>query len=146
MQNMETIMAPATTLDPKTHDPNYIHLPSTLVNVAALEWQPTKHPGIDFKVLLDDPKSGLLTTLFRWAPGAVLPLHEHTGIEQTYVLEGSFEDEEGEVTAGNFVSRPAGSRHIARSAKGALMLAIFTSRNIFFGPNGEKEVFATGKQ
>src|SRR5262245_48789763 len=112
-------------VDPKIHDPKYVHLPSTLVDVSALEWKPTKFPGIDIKVLMDDPASGLLTALFRWAPGSVLPLHEHTGIEQTFVLEGSFEDDDGEVTAGNYVSRPAGSRHVARSPKGSVVLSIF---------------------
>ena len=30
------------------------------------------------------------------APGAVVPLHEHTAFEQTYVLEGRLTDHEGE--------------------------------------------------
>ena len=68
-------------------------------------------PGIETKVLMEDRKTGLLTALFRCRPGAELPLHEHVEIEQTYVLEGSILDDEGEVTAGNFVWRPAGNRH-----------------------------------
>lgn len=135
-----------TLLDPKTHDPAYVHLPSTIVDPARVDWQPTKYAGIDFKVLLDDPASGMLTALFRWQPGSVLPLHEHTGVEQTYVLEGSFEDDDGVVFAGQYVSRPSGSRHVARSPKGALMLSIFQSRNIFFGANGEKEEFDAAKK
>jgi anti-sigma factor ChrR (cupin superfamily) len=35
------------------------------------------------------------TILFRMAPGAEVPLHEHTDIEQTYVMEGYLEDAEG---------------------------------------------------
>lgn len=101
------------------------------VEVAALPWTPTRYPGIDIKVLLEDPQSGLLTALFRWAPGARLPLHEHVEIEQTYVLEGALEDDEGEATAGNFVWRPAGSVHEARSPKGALVLAFFLRPNRF---------------
>jgi anti-sigma factor ChrR (cupin superfamily) len=116
-------------------------LASTVVEVASMSWTPTKFPGIDIKVLLEDKSTGLLTALFRWAPGAVLPDHEHTRIEQTFVLEGAFEDDEGEVTAGNYVSRPAGSRHVARSPKGAVMLAFFLQPNVFFGPNGERETF-----
>ena len=80
---------------------------------------------------MEDKASGLLTALFRWAPGSRLPLHEHVEIEQTYVLEGSIEDDEGEVTAGNFVWRPAGSRHEARSRNGALILAFFLRPNRF---------------
>ena len=47
-----------------------------------------------------------------------LPDHEHVLIEQTYVLEGSLVDKAGPdaglwVGPGEFVWRPAGSRHEA---------------------------------
>jgi anti-sigma factor ChrR (cupin superfamily) len=106
-------------------------LASRYVEVEALPWQPTRWPGIDMKVLVEDPGTGLLTALFRWAPGAELPIHEHVRLEQTYVLEGSLSDEEGEAKAGDFVWRPAGSRHVARSANGALVLSIFLAPNRF---------------
>jgi anti-sigma factor ChrR (cupin superfamily) len=105
-------------------------LASRYIDVHALPWEPTKYPGIDIKVLLKDP-SGLMTALFRWAPGSELPFHEHVEIEQTYVLEGSLEDHEGSVTAGNYVWRPAGSRHVARAPNGALLLGIFLKPNRF---------------
>jgi anti-sigma factor ChrR (cupin superfamily) len=104
---------------------------SRYVDVESLPWAPTKYPGVEVKVLLEDRETGLLTALFRWQPGAVLPLHEHAEIEQTYVLEGSLADDEGEVTAGNFVWRPAGSRHVARSPAGALILGVFLKPNRF---------------
>jgi anti-sigma factor ChrR (cupin superfamily) len=111
-------------------------LASHYVDVASLPWMASKYPGIEIKVLMEDKESGLLTALFRWAPGSRLPLHEHVEIEQTYVLEGSLEDDEGEVTAGNFVWRPAGSRHEARSRNGALILAFFLRPNRFLEPHG----------
>lgn len=107
-------------------------LASRYVDVASLPWTPTKYPGVEIKVLMEDKGSGLLTALFRWQPGSKLPLHEHVEIEQTYVLEGSFEDDEGEARAGDFVWRPAGSRHEARSPNGALVLAFFLRPNRFF--------------
>ena len=106
-------------------------LASRYVDVDDLPWKPTPCPGIDMKVLVEDPASGLLTALFRWQPGAELSLHEHVEIEQTFVLEGSLEDEEGEVTAGNYVWRPKGNRHTARSPNGALVLSMFLKPNIF---------------
>ncbi len=75
-------------------------LASRYVDVESLPWKPTPSEGIDMKVLLEDKETGLLTALFRWQPGAHLALHEHVEIEQTYVLEGSIEDAEGVVTAG----------------------------------------------
>lgn len=106
-------------------------LASRYVDVDALPWQPTDYPGVDIKVLMKDEDSGLLTALFLWAPGSELPLHEHVEIEQTYVLEGSLEDDEGVATAGQFVWCPANSRHIARAPNGALVLAFFLKPNRF---------------
>ena len=98
-----------------------------------LPWKPTPVPGVDMKVLVEDKTTGLLTALFRWAPGTELPMHEHVEIEQSWVLDGEFEDDEGVYTAGNFVWRPAGHRHIARSPKGALVLCFFQKPNRFVG-------------
>src|SRR5690606_28286156 len=85
---------------------------SRYVDVQSIAWKPTPTPGIEMKVLMQDDASGLLTALFRWEPGTQLPLHEHVEIEQTYVLQGSIVDEEGEVREGNYVWRPKGNRHL----------------------------------
>jgi anti-sigma factor ChrR (cupin superfamily) len=106
-------------------------LASRYVEVESLPWKPTPCSGIDMKILLEDTESGLLTALFRWQPGAELALHEHVEVEQTFVLEGSLVDDEGEVRAGNYVLRPKGNRHIARSPNGALVLSMFLKPNIF---------------
>jgi len=106
-------------------------LASRYVDVEQLAWKPTPTPGIDMKILLDVPETGLLTALFRWQPGTELPLHEHVEIEQTYVLTGSIVDDEGEVLEGNYVWRPKGNRHIARSPNGALVLSFFLKPNKF---------------
>ena len=114
---------------------------SRYVDVASIPWKPTPTPGIDMKVLMQDEASGLLTALFRWAPGTQLPLHEHVEIEQTYVLKGSIVDEEGEVREGGYVWRPKGNRHLARSPKGALVLSFFLKPNKFLeGEHAGKEL------
>jgi anti-sigma factor ChrR (cupin superfamily) len=104
---------------------------SRYVDVAALPWKPTPFPGVEIKVLMEDPDSGLQTTLVRMAPGAELPMHEHTDLEQTWVLEGRLVDHEGEVAAGNYVWRPKGSRHTARAPEGCLVLGFFLRPNRF---------------
>jgi anti-sigma factor ChrR (cupin superfamily) len=110
-------------------------LASRYVDVEALPWKPTGYDGIDMKVLLEDEDLGLLTALFRWQPGSTLPLHEHVRIEQTWVLEGSIVDGEGEATVGNFSWRPEGNQHRAHSPNGALVLCFFLSPNKFLeGP------------
>src|SRR3712207_1255465 len=76
--------------------------PSVFLDVPTMPWEETKFPGIRMKMLYNDPASGMCTMLLKMQPGAVVPLHEHTAIEQTYVLEGRFVDEEGECTPGQF--------------------------------------------
>jgi anti-sigma factor ChrR (cupin superfamily) len=105
--------------------------PSCYVDVAGMPWETSKFPGISHKVLFTDPASGMSTLLFRLEPGAIVPLHEHTGVEMTYVLEGSLEDAEGCCTAGNFVWRPAGNTHEARAPHGAVILGVFMRPNHF---------------
>jgi anti-sigma factor ChrR (cupin superfamily) len=106
-------------------------LASRYVEVESLPWKPTPCPGIYMKILLEDSETGLLTALFRWEPGAELALHEHVEVEQTFVLEGSLVDDEGEVRAGNYVWRPKGNRHTASSPNGALVLSMFLKPNKF---------------
>jgi anti-sigma factor ChrR (cupin superfamily) len=106
-------------------------LASRYVTVDEIVWTPTKYDGVEVKVLMEDKKAGYYTALFRWASGASLPLHEHVEIEQTYVLEGRLVDQEGEVTAGNFVWRPGGSRHVATAPEGCLMLGFLMRPNRF---------------
>lgn len=114
---------------------------SHVVRPAEMEWQKLRFAGCEAKTLLFDKATGLVTALMRFAPGAVLPDHEHVKIEQTYVLEGYLEDREGpaaglKVGPGEFVWREAGSRHVAWCPDGGLMLAMFQVPNKFFDADG----------
>jgi anti-sigma factor ChrR (cupin superfamily) len=108
-------------------------LAARYVKIDEMEWTPTRFPGIDAKILMRDDARGLMTALFRWAPGSFLPDHVHTDLEQTYVIEGTLEDDEGVAGPGEFVWRPAGSRHDARAPGGALTLSMFLKPNQFIG-------------
>jgi anti-sigma factor ChrR (cupin superfamily) len=112
---------------------------SRFVDVATLPWQKTIYPGVEAKTLLLERASGLLTVLLRMAPGAKLPDHEHVLIEQTWVLEGSLVCGEGTCSAGQFVWRPAGSRHEAWAGpEGGLMIAMFQIPNRFYEKDGRE--------
>ncbi len=122
---------------------------SHVVRPAELEWQKTRFPGCEVKTLLMDRESGLLTAMFRFAPGAVLPDHEHVCIEQTYVLEGHLVDLEGpakgiECKQGEFIWREPKSRHSAWAPQGCTTLAIFQVPNKYFDPDG-RALDATGQ-
>jgi anti-sigma factor ChrR (cupin superfamily) len=114
---------------------------SHLVKPAEMEWKKTRFPGCEMKTLMFEPKSGLMTSLFKFAPGATLPDHEHVGIEQTYVLEGHLVDKDGpaegiEARKGEFIWREAGSRHAAWAPEGGILLGIFQVPNKFFEQDG----------
>jgi anti-sigma factor ChrR (cupin superfamily) len=114
-------------------------LASRFVEVAKLPWEATRFPGVETKTLLVERATGLCTVLLRMAPGARLPDHEHVLIEQTYMLEGSLLCGEGECRAGEFVWRPAGSRHEAWAGpQGGLMLAMFQVPNRFHEADGRE--------
>jgi anti-sigma factor ChrR (cupin superfamily) len=121
---------------------NHAQLPplaSRFVEVASLPWEKTRFPGVEAKTLLVDRSTGVVTSLMKFAPGARLPEHEHVLIEQTYVLEGSLICGEGECKAGDYVWRPAGSRHEAWAGpQGGLMLAMFQIPNKFFEADGRE--------
>ena len=109
---------------------------SRFVEVDALPWEPTRFPGIETKTLFIDKATGSVTALIKMAPGARLPDHEHPLSEQSFVIEGTLADDDGSCTAGNFVWRPAGSRHQAWSPDGCVVLGIFQVPNKFFEDGG----------
>ena len=123
------------------HDETAADLRARVVRHVDMPWQKTRFPGCEAKTLLFDPETGLVTALMRFEPGAVLPDHEHVKIEQTYVLEGQLIDKEGPdaglaIGPGEFVWRPAGSRHVAWAPEGGLMLAMFQIPNKFHERDG----------
>ena len=109
---------------------------SRFVDVAGLPWEQSRFAGIETKTLFIDKESGSVTALIRMAPGARLPDHEHPLTEQSFVLDGVLADNDGECGAGDFVWRPAGSRHQAWSPNGCLVLGVFQVPNKFFEQDG----------
>ena len=105
-------------------------LATRYLDVPNMVWEDTKFPGIQIKVLYADD-DGMTTALFKLQPGAVVPMHEHTAVEQTYVLEGTLEDHEGVCGPGQFCWRPAGNMHEAVAPNGAVILGMFLKPNRF---------------
>ena len=117
-------------------------LKSIHVKPQEMEWKATAFEGIEMKPLYVNKETGMLSVYLRMAPGAVLPDHEHVEVEQTWVLEGRLEDLEGpekglSVGTGEYVARPAGSRHAAWTPEGGIFLAFFRMPNKFFEPDGQ---------
>jgi anti-sigma factor ChrR (cupin superfamily) len=99
-------------------------LASRFIDTDSVPWIEMS-PGNKMKVIYYDPATDMLTILSKLEPGAGIPAHLHEDLEQTYVLEGSLLDAEGECTAGNFVIRAKGSRHAPIAPNGCTMLVFF---------------------
>ena len=99
-------------------------LASRFIETETVPWIETG-PGSKMKVIYHDPVTDMLTILGKLEPGAGIPAHVHEDLEQTFVLEGSLVDNEGECSAGNFVIRAKGSRHAPKAPNGCTMLVFF---------------------
>ena len=62
------------------------------------------------------------TSLVRFAPGSSFSAHTHDGGEEYLVLEGVFQDEEGDFAVGAYVRNPPGTSHTPAAAEGAVIL------------------------
>lgn len=81
--------------------------------------------GVMVKQLFVDPQSGMVTSLFKMQPGTRIPLHNHRGIEQCYIVEGDFHADDQSLGAGDFHVALAGSTHNpVYTIGGALLLIV----------------------
>ncbi len=93
--------------------------------VRASDWEAGARPGERICRLVDDA-SGHRTLLMAVEPGPLGVLHAHDEIEQIYVLEGDFFDDEQRYGPGDFVLRMPGTMHRAGSRSGCKMLIVYT--------------------
>ena len=83
------------------------------------QWQPGLVEGLS--VLPLDSVGTTHTALVRWAPGTQFKPHSHWGGEEILVLEGTFQDEQGDYPAGTWLRNPHGSSHRPFSTEGCLI-------------------------
>jgi hypothetical protein len=74
----------------------------SIVDPAAIEWRPSKLPGISTCLLFKDRINRQITQLVRMEPGASVPSHAHPLPEQCYVIQGDLCWAGRKVTAGQF--------------------------------------------
>ena len=99
---------------------------SANLSPAGAEWEDSGTPGFEIKRLLEDAASGWRTWLMRVAPGVEAQPHAHDQTEQIYVLEGTFYDDDGEYTVGDYIVRAPGAVHTGGSRDGAVVLLVYT--------------------
>lgn len=99
-------------------------------NLDKLDWQPFRE-GIEMVRLYGSPHRGPSAALLRYAPGAYLPHHSHTGYEHILILSQSQSDDLGVHHAGTLIVNPPGSGHTVKVEKGCIVLAIWEHPVVF---------------
>ena len=94
---------------------------------ATQAWQPTGDAGYRIKPLYDNPVLGERTLLMKAEPGTRSAAHAHDEFEQVYVLEGSFDDGERVLRAGDYCARPIGAMHETVTEEGFVALLIYSA-------------------
>ncbi|MEO1591347.1 MAG: cupin domain-containing protein [Cyanobacteria bacterium J06632_22] len=89
-----------------------------------LDWQPFR-PGVEIYSLYKTDPTGPAAALLKYAPGATVPAHDHSGYEHIIVLSGSQQDERGVYPTGTVVINPPGSGHTVLSEAGCIVLIIW---------------------
>lgn len=84
-----------------------------------LEFRPGVSPGLSVLPLHSSKSENV--TLVRWAPGTHFNAHRHWGGEEIFVLEGTFQDENGDYPAGTWLRSPHQSVHTPWSDEGCLI-------------------------
>jgi anti-sigma factor ChrR (cupin superfamily) len=88
----------------------------------ALAWRPGSAEDLTVKPLQAQDGYPERTLLLRIEAGAGPFPHDHARGEETFVLDGGFEDEHGSYPAGTWIREPPGSRHAPLSRHGAVLL------------------------
>jgi hypothetical protein len=94
-----------------------------VVHGAAIPWQPSPMPGVERRMLdrVGD-EVARATSIVRYAPHSQFSAHIHGGGEEFLVLEGVFQDEQGDYPVGTYVRNPPTSGHTPGSATGCVIL------------------------
>ena len=84
-----------------------------------IAWEASPMPGVDRR-RLDRVQAAheRVTTIVRYAPDSQFSSHTHGGGEEFIVLDGVFQDDYGDWSAGSYIRNPPGSRHTPASRPG----------------------------
>jgi len=92
------------------------------------DWLDSGSDGFRIRPLMEDAAGHVRTWLMQVDAGATAELHAHAELEQIYVLEGSFSDQDSTYGPGDLVVRAPDAMHTASSDTGALVLLTYITR------------------
>lgn len=108
----------------------------SVVRSAQEGWRSVKTAGLAVKRLRDDKASGASTFLLRVDAGARVPLHDHPGGEELFVIEGDFRVGSDRLKAGDYLYTPPDAKHDASSDGGCVVLVTIPKPVRFVEPHG----------
>jgi anti-sigma factor ChrR (cupin superfamily) len=94
------------------------------IKITGDSWKPGKRLGETNLSLIDDPR-GYRTMVIKVGPGPLGEMHAHDAIEQIYVIEGDFFDDDASYGPGDFVLRMPGTMHRAGSKSGCALFIVY---------------------
>ena len=92
-------------------------------NGADVRWRSVEDPGIARVTIFEQAGLPGRTQLERWEPGARGVAHTHPESVELFVLDGTFEDENGRYPANTWIRAPVGSGHAPFSTDGCKLFA-----------------------
>lgn len=98
-----------------------LSLPRAIHSIALNEWQGLGKVSRARLNLDDDERR---TSLLHIAKGGQVPSHTHKGFEITLLLQGSFEDEMGTYSAGDFIWLDSEHTHTPHTNEGCVCLTV----------------------
>jgi anti-sigma factor ChrR (cupin superfamily) len=108
----------------------------SVVRSAQAGWRPGSTPGVATKPLRHDTASGASTFLLRVDAGARVPLHDHPGGEELFVIDGDLQVGGDHLKAGDYLYTPPDGRHSASSDGGCVVLVTTPKPVRFVEPRG----------
>ncbi|MEL6554435.1 MAG: cupin domain-containing protein [Cyanobacteria bacterium J06621_11] len=103
---------------------------------ASLDWEPFR-PGVEIHRLYGDGSQGPAAALLKYAPGATVPEHSHTGYEHIIVLAGSQSDDKGTYEAGTLVINSPDTHHNIVSEVGCIVLIVWEKPVVIHHMSGD---------
>jgi anti-sigma factor ChrR (cupin superfamily) len=94
----------------------------SVVRSAQAGWRVGATPGVAVKPLRDDRITGASTFLLRVDAGARVPLHEHPGGEELFIIQGDLRVDDVHLETGDYLYTPPEARHAAASQRGCVVL------------------------
>lgn len=93
-----------------------------VVHSASLEWVDSPMLGVTRRPLdRVGNEVARATTVVQYQPGSQFSQHIHTGGEEFFVIDGVFQDEQGDFPVGSYIRNPPQSSHTPGSEQGCVI-------------------------